>query len=335
MTPKRIFVTGASGCIGHYITEALIKQTNHELYLLVRDPSKLQYDCQARSGITILEGDLRGIEQVANLLKTMDVAILAATAWGGAQQVYDINVGKTIRLMNLLDPDVCEQVIYFSTASILDSNNQLLREAGQLGTEYIRSKYECISQFSRLAIASKVTTLFPTLVLGGSDRHPYTHLSAGLPDVARWINLIRFFKAEGSFHFIHAQDIVPVVQYLLDNPPGPDDLRQLVLGNQPLTVNQAVEETCAYLNKKIYFRINMYPWLADILIALFRIQMAPWDRFCLRYRNFTYQNVVNPATYGLPSYCPTLTDVLKISRISERIALSKNLTQNGEQVTEK
>lgn len=316
MTPKRIFVTGASGCIGHYITEALIKQTNHELYLLVRNPSKIKYDCLARPGITILEGDMRDIDQISNLLKTMDAAILAATAWGGSQEVFDTNVGKTLRVMNLLDPDVCEQVIYFSTASVLDRKNQLLKEAGQLGTDYIRSKYECIRQFSRLAIAKKVTTLFPTLVLGGDDRHPYSHLSAGLPDVAKWIDIIRFFKADGSFHFIHGQDIARITLYLLAHPSQTQESRQFVLGAPPLTVNQAVEEVCAYFNKKIHFRITMYPWLADLLIALFRIQMSPWDRFCIGYRHFTYEDAVSPASFGMPTYCSTLTDVLKLSGVS-------------------
>src|ERR671933_2966132 len=139
MTPKRIFVTGASGCIGHYITEALIQETNHELYLLVRNPAKLGFDYDARPGITILQGDLRQIEYFGDLLKTMDAAILAATAWGGAQESFDVNVVKTIRMMELLDPKLCEQVIYFSTASVLDRNNKPLKEAGQLGTEYIRS----------------------------------------------------------------------------------------------------------------------------------------------------------------------------------------------------
>lgn len=336
MTPKRIFVTGASGCIGHYITEALIKQTNHELFLLVRNPSKIKYDCLARSGITILEGDLRDIDHISNLLKTMDVAILAATAWGGAREVFDVNISKTLRVMNLLAPDVCEQVIYFSTASILDRKNQLLKEAAHLGTDYIRSKYECIRQFSRLPIAKKVTTLFPTLVFGGDERHPYSHLSAGLPDVARWINIIRFFKADGSFHFIHAQDIAKITLYLIAHPPQTQQPRQFVLGVPPLTVNQAVEEVCAYFNKKIYFRIPLYPWLADLLIALFRIELSPWDRFCMRYRHFTYENAVSPASFGMPTYCSTLTDVLKLSGISPHLFTKTiNNSQQGKTIGNK
>lgn len=324
MTPKRIFLTGASGCIGHYIAEALIQETEHELYLLVRNPGKLGFDYEARPGITILQADLRQIEQFRDLLKTIDVAILAATAWGGTQEVFDINVVKTVRLMELLNPVLCEQVIYFSTASVLDSHNQLLKEAGQLGTDYIRTKYDCLSRLSKLEIFPRITTLFPTLVLGGDTNKPYSHLSSGLPDVVKWVDVIRWFKADGSFHFIHARDIAQVVRYLIDYPPidnvTPEtdaSNNRLVLGNQQLTVNQAVDDVCAYLGKKIYFRLPLTLWLANFFITVFRIQMAAWDRFCLNYRHFTYQNVVNPGTFGLPTYCSTFTDVLKISGIPE------------------
>ena len=326
MTSKRIFLTGASGCIGHYIAEALIQETDHELYLLVRNPNKLGFDYEARPGITILHSDLRQMERFSDLLKTMDVAILAATAWGGAQEAFDINVVKTIRLMELLDPEVCEQVIYFSTASILDRNNKLLKEAGQLGTDYIRSKYDCLKRLSKLAIAPQITTLFPTLVLGGDANKPYSHLSSGIADVVKWVDIIRWLKADGSFHFIHARDIAQVVRYLVDHPLDPDlteeiygtSPAQLVLGNQRLSVNQAVEQVCAYLDKKIYFRLPLSLWLANLLIVLFRIQMDSWSRFSLNYRHFTHQNPVNPGTFGLPTYCATLSDVLKISGIPER-----------------
>lgn len=323
MTPKRILLTGASGCIGHYITEALIQDTEHELYLVVRNPNKLRVDYEARPGVTILQGDMRQIARFGDLLKTIDTAILVATAWGGAQEAFDINVVKTIQLMELLDPNYTEQVIYFSTASILDGNNKPLKEAGQLGTEYIRSKYDCLGRLSKLAIAPKITALFPTLVLGGDGNKPYSHLSSGIADVVKWVDIVRWFKADGSFHFIHARDIAQVVRYLVDHPLAyaeethGNSPTQLVLGNQCVTVNQAVEELCDYLDKPIHFRVPLSMGLANLFIVLFRIQMAAWDRFCLNYRHFTYQNPVNPETFGLPTYCPTFTDVLKISGIPE------------------
>lgn len=313
MSQKRILVTGASGCIGHYLSEALIQQTPHELYLLVRNPDKLQLDTQSRPGITVLQGDMLEIEHFANLLKTIDSAVLVAADWG-SKDVFNINVSKTIQLLNLLDPTKCQQVIYFSTASLLDKNHELLKEAGVLGTDYIRSKYECLQQLSKLAIASQITILFPTIVFGGDAQKPYSHVSAGLPELVRWIDLIRFLKADGSFHFIHGQDIAQLVRHLIDYPPG-NEPRQFVLGQKRLTVNQAIEEICAYLHKKVYFGVPLSMSLANLLIVLFRIQMAAWDRFYLRYRHFTYENPINPASFGLPNYCATVSDVLKVSGI--------------------
>ena len=317
MTSKRILVTGASGCIGHYITEALINQTDHELYLLVRNPAKLQVDTKSRPGITVLQGDMGKIEDFTDLLKTIDTAVLTATVWGG-EDIFDINVTKTVELINLLDPEVCQQVIYFSTASILDSHNQLLKEAGEIGTDYIRSKYECFQKLSNSAIKSKITKIFPTIVLGGDNIKPYSHLSAGIPEITKLINLIRFFKADGSFHFIHGKDVAEVIKYLINNPPKAEESRQLVLGQKRITADGAIEEACKYLNKKIYFRIPLTLALANILIHLFRIQMAAWDRFCLTYRHFSYENPVNPKSLGLPNYCANFSDVLQIHGVPRK-----------------
>ena len=317
----RIFLTGASGCIGHYLTEALIESTEHELFLLVRNPSKLKIDYQNSERVKILPGDLRNIEQFKDLLSTIDAAILAATAWGGEAESREININKTIDLINLLSPETCRQIIYFSTASILDRQNQLLSEAGKFGTDYIRTKYECFERLSRLKIASKITAVFPTLVLGGDRDKPLSHISGGLPEVVKWIGLIRWFKADGSFHFIHARDIALVILYLITNPPdnsSSNQINKLVLGNQAITVNQAVAEICTYLDRKIYFRIPLSIWLANFLISVFRIQMDDWSRFSLDYRHFTYQNPVNPTNFNLESYCPNLTQAMKVAGIRSR-----------------
>jgi len=317
MTIKRILVTGASGCIGHYIAEALIQETEHELFLLVRNPDKLKLNVHARPGVTVICADMRDIGQHSSLLKTINCAVLTVAAWGG-DDVYDINVAKTLELMSLLDPDVCDRVIYFCTASVLGRDNQPLKEAGEIGSDYIRSKYICYSRLSELAIAPKITTVFPTLVLGGGDGYPLSHISSGIADVVKWIKLIRFLDAEGSFHFVHGRDIAQVVRHLVEHSAGESEPRDLVLGNEKITVNQTIEETCDYLNQKIYFRIPLSLWLADLFIFLFRIQMGDWDRFSLHYLHFTYQNAVSPATFGLPTYCATLYDVLKISGIPRR-----------------
>ncbi len=311
-------MTGASGCLGHYLVETLIQATNHDLFLLVRNPDKLKVDCNARPGINVLQGDLRDIENFGDLLKTIDVAVLTATAWGGVQEVFDINVVKTLRLLELLDPGVCERVFYFSTASILDRKNQPLKEAGEIGTDYVRSKYACHQQIANLAIAPKVITLFPTLLLGGDSQKPWSHISAGIAKEIKWLSLLRFFSVDASFHYIHSKDVAEVVRYLIDHPLPEGITQEIVLGNPAITADQAIEDACAYLNKRIYFRIPLTKRLLDLIFKLLRIKIEEWDRFAIQYRHFVHQNPVIPTTFGEPTYCSSFADVLKLSGVPPR-----------------
>lgn len=313
----RIFVTGSSGCIGHYIVDLLIKNTDHELFLLVRNPSKLKFNYNYRSGINIIRGDLSKILEYKDLLSTINIAILAATCWGGEEESYQINVKANLDLINSLTKDNCQEIIYFSTASILGQNNQLLTEAGEIGTDYIRTKYQCFTKLSELELYPKIITVYPTLVFGGDENKPYSHLSAGLKDLPKLMNLIRWFQADGSFHFLHAYDIATVIVYLVENGTNLDDSfeKKLVLGNQPLTVNEVIKEICSYLHKKVYFQIPLPIWLANIFIKVFNIQMAEWDYFCFNYRHFIYNKFVNPNTFNLKPYAPNLTKLLEVSQV--------------------
>ena len=122
---------------------------------------------------------------------------------------------------------------------------------------------------NQVPVADKITKVFPTFVLGGDRNKPYSHLTSGIPEVTKYIDLIRFLQADGSFHFIHGKDIATVIRHLIENPPKKGEPRYLVLGQQRLTANQAVEELCSYFDKKIWFRIPLSLPLANLLIAVF------------------------------------------------------------------
>jgi nucleoside-diphosphate-sugar epimerase len=307
----RIFVTGASGCVGHYVSETLIQNTDHELFLLVRDPAKLKVDTTVRPGINVVQGDMNEIGLLADLLQTIEVPVLTAAGWGGVSALA-VNYTKTHELLNLLDPTVCKQVIYFATESILNSKNELLPEAGELGTEYIQSKHKCFASLSEFAIADRITTVFPTLVLGGDDTKPYSYLSADLPSVTKYAGLLRWITADGSFHFIHGKDIAEVVRYLIEHPETAAKYdRKVVMGNKLVEVDAGIKEICSYLGKPVIFQVPISIGLINIIIKLFNIKMTEWDNFCLQNRHFKHDPIVNPATFGLPNYASTLSDVLR------------------------
>ena len=61
-TPARILITGASGCVGQHIADLLYRETDAELLLWLRDPSKLTAVPAADPRIKLLVGDLRDAE---------------------------------------------------------------------------------------------------------------------------------------------------------------------------------------------------------------------------------------------------------------------------------
>lgn len=166
-SPARILITGASGCVGQYLAENLLRQSNAELLLLLRDPAKLTAVPADHPRIQLLVGDLRDLEPHAAAIASATRVIHTATAWGDPERAYQVNVVAVKRLLQLLDPQRIEQIIYFSTASILDRNLQLLPEAMAYGTEYIQTKAQCLQDLEAHPLAERIVAVFPTLVFGG------------------------------------------------------------------------------------------------------------------------------------------------------------------------
>ena len=306
--PKKVFITGASGCVGHYLIERLLEKTDYELYLLVRDRRKLQIDLSDRPNVHIIEDSMQNIGQHRDLLRTMEFVVSTAAGWGG-DEAFVVNRDKTIELFSMLDPDVCDRAIYFSTASILDSHNQIIPESGAIGTDYIASKHACLETLENSIIRDRLITVFPTLVFGGAADKPYSHLSRGLKDILKYVPYARFLKTNGSLHFVNEIDIAQIVTHLLTAPDVPKSPARLVLGMQRLTVQDLISQFCEYLNLKVGWQFELTPFLVDTVIKLFHIEVAAWDRFCIAQRDFTY-DVVSPETFGLVSKYPRLADLL-------------------------
>jgi len=307
---QQIFITGGSGCIGHYLVESLLDQTDWHLYLLLRNPQKLKVTYSS-DRLTILQGSLHNIQEYRSIVEQMDYLVSTAACWGG-EDTYLINVEKTHALFSYLNPDICQRAIYFSTASILDEQKNLLPEAGAIGTDYIRSKYLGLKEVESLPISSKLISVFPTIVFGGNGNDkPYSFISAGLHDVLKYMPYIRWLKTEGSFHFIHAFDIAQIVTQLLlqgyhdsgNTPP------RLVMGMPQISVNQAIAEICEFTGHHIWWQVEITPALINLVRWLFRLQMAEWDEFCLKQRHFVYDHIA-PDSLGLTAKYPHLADIL-------------------------
>ncbi len=299
-----VFITGISGCVGHYVFDALADLPDLHLTLLVRDPAKLRFDTD-RPNVTLLRGDAEDLTPHAEVLKTMDAMVHIAAGWG-EEAAYRVNRDATFAMLDMADPARLSKFLLFSTASVLDRENQLLEAAGTDGTDYIKSKYQCLRDLPAHPLADRVITLFPTLVFGGDAQHPSSHLNGGLPDALKWVGLARWLSLDASFHFVHGQDIAQVVKHVLLNAVSE---RRLVLGGRETTIREMLETLSAHAGRRYRGWIGLDPLLELVAIA-FRNRMNAWDRFCMRYRYFRYR-VVNPETFGMTSAYPTLKEILR------------------------
>lgn len=302
--PKRVLITGASGCVGQYLVEELLAETGHELVLVVRNPGKLQEAVAASSRVTVIESDVGNVDSYVDKLGRIDTAFLVAACWGGPD-AFRINVETNLALTDHLARNGAGRVFYFATGSVIDADGEMLPAANELGSEYIRSKYRLVEEIEKRAGDVELVGLFPTLILGGGDGKPMSHFANLLREARPWAWLARFFRADGKFHYVHAKDIARTARYLMDAPldafPNP---RRIVLGNPALTANEFIEQFSRYLGFRMPFSIEVKERLAEALIRIFRIQLSPWDRYCMQHRDLSYRTVFNPANFGLPVHCP-------------------------------
>ncbi len=327
--PARILITGASGCVGQHIAEQLYRETDAELLLWLRDPSKLTAVPANDPRITLLVGDLRDVTPQQDLIASANRIIHTATAWGDPERARQVNVVAVKEMLAAADPAVLEQVIYFSTASILNRNLELLPEAMAYGTEYIQTKAQCLEQLEQHPLAERIVAVFPTLVFGGrvngSGPFPTSYLTAGLKEGARWLWLAKWLRAEATFHYIHAADIARVCVHLATQPhqanpePAQGAVRRLVLGQPMVSVNHTVQRLCRW-RRSWYppMGVDLQGWLIEGLIKLLRIEVNAWDRFSIRQRHFVHQPVSPPERFGLVSHAPTLEAVFEDAGLPQR-----------------
>ena len=326
--PARILITGASGCVGQYTASWLLENSDAELLLWLRDPSKLTAIDPSHPRVHLLVGDLRDSEAFAAELKTVNRVIHTATAWGDPERAQQVNVVAVKRMLSLLDPNKLQQVVYFSTASILDRHLQPLPEALAYGTEYIQTRAQCLQDLERHPLAERIVAVFPILVFGGRvdgrSLFPTSYLTEGLAEASKWLWLARFLRADASFHFIHAADIAAICGALATRPhqqnrtPGQGAVRRIVMGQKAISVNETVATLCRWRGVARTPWIPLWAWLIEGLIRILPIEVNAWDRFSIRQRHFIHDPVTQPEAFGLKSHGPNLEAVLQDSGLSRR-----------------
>ncbi|MBT5954996.1 NAD(P)-dependent oxidoreductase [bacterium] len=303
MIKSKVFITGASGCVGHYVLDLFANNPNYDCYLLARTPEKIKIKA---SNFFPVKGNLEFIEEHETLISEMNYLIHIATDWSNSDYAFLLNVTKSHKMFSYLNPDICKKVVYFSTASILGKNNSPIKEAGTLGTGYVSSKYKAYTSLETLKISDRIVTLFPTLVFGGDKTHPYSHVSSGIVPNKNYLKLLRFIYMDARFHFLHSKDIAKVTKYVMEHPV---EKSSYVLGNKVLKGKDVIEILCNVFGVSIPFRIKINSKFLMFLAKILRIEVGSWDKHCIENPYFEYDTVA-PDHFGMKTDYPSLKDMV-------------------------
>ena len=327
MKNEIILITGASGCVGQYIANWLMENSSSELFLWVRDPKKITSINLNSPRVKVLVGDLRQPNKFKEELSKVNRVVHTATAWGDPKRAKEVNIIAVKNLLNLLNPSNIKQIIYFSTASVLDRNLNLLPEALKYGTEYIQTKAQCLTELESHKLSTKIIAVFPTLVFGGrldsESVFPTSYLTEGLREAFKWIWLARWIKVFSKFHFIHAADIAFICGHLVTSdfepsqPVTKNKIKKLVLGQPYTSIDSAIQLFLRWKGMRRVPQIPLWTWLVELLTLFLPIQITNWDRFSLRQRHFIHEPVTSPETFGGKSYAKTLNQVLHKSGLTQ------------------
>lgn len=294
---RQVLVTGAAGCVGHYVIEHLLELGDVRPVVLLRDPGRLREDLRAR--VTCIKGDLADPEPWLGHVVEVEAAILVATSWGGPL-AHRVNVETTHRLVEGLRR--ARRLVYFSTASVLDPDGSLDAAAPDFGTDYIRSKHAALAT---MPPDPRIVPVFPTVVLGGDDRHPRSAAMEGLPALRPWRGLLARLTFEGAFHVIHAADLARLAVWLIDHPPPSG---RLVVGLPALTVREVASAVARALGADDAPEWDITKGL-ELLPRVLPWKFTAWDRHCLARRNFRYPVVDLRSLTGRLDY-PTVDEIL-------------------------
>lgn len=305
---RRVFVTGATGCIAHYVLEELLKEPLIEIHLAARKKERFKIDIDQYETVYFHEYNMEDPQLNKDILSKCHVIIHIATSWRyRASQAIFMNRDKTIEMFELADTPLLERIVYFSTASILGRENIPLKEAREFGTGYIKSKAQAYEAIRNHSLSNKIITLFPTVVFGGDSTHPYSHISEGVFENKSKLAFLRFLYPKFSFHFLHGRDIAKIAVHLALNGAEKYDY---VIGQPAMKAKLALKKIAEYMNYRVWFQMPISSNFAHFLCKLFHVKLDKWAEYMIENPNFEY-NVVRPEDFGMPSSFPSIESVLE------------------------
>ncbi len=123
----RIFLTGGTGFIGHYVSKALLKR-GHSLHIATRHPNKIP-SLAKHPNVTLFEASLNDSSILKEAIQNCDACIHIALGWGETPLTMLENDTKaTVNLLEMATAAQCKKFLYTSSTAAMGKMRQSMDE---------------------------------------------------------------------------------------------------------------------------------------------------------------------------------------------------------------
>lgn len=123
----RVFVTGGTGFIGHYVVKALLEK-GHEVVVSTRHPNKVP-SLRSQPNVSFVEASLIDFEKMGAGLVGCDACIHIALGWGDTPTAMLMNDTRaTVALLEMAARAGCKKFIQTSSTAAMGLMRPVMRE---------------------------------------------------------------------------------------------------------------------------------------------------------------------------------------------------------------
>lgn len=219
----RIFVTGGTGFIGRALVNALMI-CDHQITALVRDPESPAAQALARSGATLVAGDVTDPASLRAGMAGCDTLVHCAAiyqfgpGWLTRRRMRAVNVDGTANTLAVARELGLTRLYYVSTALALGETDGELRDESWVRQTRPQSHYEVTkTKAHELALAMQrdgapLTVFCPVAVAGPGDHSSLgqfarLYVRGRMPPIS---------FGNGTISFVHLDDLVAAMTHCID-----------------------------------------------------------------------------------------------------------------------
>lgn len=278
----RVFVTGGTGFIGHYVVKALLAK-GHEVVISTRHPNKVP-SLRSQPNVSFVEASLTDFDAMGEGLFGCDACIHIALGWGETPSLMLMNDTRaTVTLLEMAAKAGCQKFIYTSSTAAMGRMRPVMREVtGNLPMD-LYGATKAAGEAYVLGFSHGYGTHFPEVKMKRNIIRPgYTFGNPAFPDGCtqpdrRFFEIAKAAKEGRDIHiikndgtqFIHASQQAQLFVNLLESDKNEEiflglgsvwiswkEIAEIAISLCPGTTSKIVEKDLGWGDEPMLFNVQ-------------------------------------------------------------------------------